>query len=89
MAAGVIRVANDMNIAIPTELSVAGFDDNLFASRIIPSLTTIKRPVEDMAISAANKLLTSINPNFSHSELTTQVKPFLIQRESTGKCISK
>lgn len=89
MAAGVIRAASDLNITIPNELSVAGFDDNLFASRIIPSLTTVKRPVEEMAISAANKLLTSINPNFSHSELTTQVKPYLIKRESTGKCILK
>lgn len=89
MAAGVIKVASDMKISIPDELSVAGFDDNLFASRIIPSLTTIKRPVEEMAICAANKLMSSINPNFSKPESTTQVKPYLIKRESTGKCVEK
>lgn len=86
MAAGVIRVANDLGIAIPQQLSVAGFDDNLFASRIIPSLTTIKRPVEEMASYAANKLIHNINPNHETDEAHSAVKPYLIKRESTATC---
>ena len=31
MAAGVLKVAHEMGIDVPGELSVAGFDDNLFA----------------------------------------------------------
>lgn len=88
MAAGVIRVANDLGIAIPQQLSVAGFDDNLYASRIIPSLTTIKRPVEEMASYAANKLIHNINPNHETDEVHSAVKPYLIKRESTAKCPS-
>ena len=33
----------------PEQLSVMRFDDNILASRIIPSLTTIRRPVFNMA----------------------------------------
>lgn len=88
MAAGVIRVANDLGIAIPQQLSVAGFDDNLFASRIIPSLTTIKRPVEEMASYAANKLIHTINPHHKADEAYSAVKPYLIKRESTAQCPS-
>ncbi|MGX9461258.1 LacI family DNA-binding transcriptional regulator [Shewanella sp. A14] len=86
MAAGVLRVAHNLKLSVPDELSVAGFDDNILASRIIPSLTTICRPVENMASLAVQKLI-----NMSQSEhsmplkLTKAITPVLICRESTGK----
>ena len=52
MAAGVIFSAQKLGIAIPTELSVVGFDDNLYASGIWPSLTTIRQPLEDFGKTA-------------------------------------
>lgn len=87
MAAGVLRVASDLDIKVPEELSVAGFDDNILASRIIPSLTTIKRPVHNMARLAIQKLI-----NKSQSADSEKIKldkvgtPTLIRRESTDKC---
>lgn len=86
MAVGVIRVASDLGIKIPEELSVAGFDDNVYASRIIPSLTTIKRPIDNMASLAAQKLINQIqNQNNRVIKLNAEVKPHLIVRESTDK----
>ncbi|MEP1445242.1 MAG: LacI family DNA-binding transcriptional regulator [Paraglaciecola sp.] len=82
MAAGVLKVAHEMGISVPEQLSIAGFDDNLLAARVIPSLTTIQRPVSDMAILAAKKIIARIEG----AELTEEnylVKPRLMIREST------
>ncbi|ALS97316.1 LacI family DNA-binding transcriptional regulator [Lacimicrobium alkaliphilum] len=85
MAAAVLRVAVSMNIRVPEQLSVAGFDDNILASRIIPSLTTIQRPVAAMATLAAQKIIQAIE---SHGNQVQRddflVKPHLIIRESAG-----
>ena len=42
---------------------LAGFDDNLLASRVIPALTTIRRPVRQMAQLATTKMIMSIEQN--------------------------
>jgi LacI family transcriptional regulator len=85
MAAGVLKTAVQMGIKVPQELSIAGFDDNILASRIIPSLTTIQRPVGAMASLAAHKIIQSIEKQGGQStESDFLVKPHLIIRESTS-----
>lgn len=86
MAAGVLRVAYDLGIKVPEQISLAGFDDNLFASRVVPSLTTIKRPVEEIAALATNKLIQSFSSEQDPNSLEWEVTPFLIIRESTAQC---
>jgi LacI family transcriptional regulator len=46
MAAGVMKVANQLKIRVPYGLSVSGYDDSPVARHIWPPLTTIKHPVE-------------------------------------------
>lgn len=88
MAAGAVRVSSDLGIKIPDDLSIAGFDDNIIASRIIPSLTTIKRPVQKIARLATQKLIQSISPEKGTEHEIIVVKPYLITRESTKQCPS-
>jgi LacI family transcriptional regulator len=57
MAAGVLHVAQEMGIAVPGELSVAGFDDTPIARYVYPSLTTIRQPIRAMAQAAVNLLI--------------------------------
>ena len=57
MAAGVYKAAFRLKISIPDELSMVGFDDSPVASRLSPTLTTIRLPIRDMARPAASKLL--------------------------------
>jgi LacI family transcriptional regulator len=57
MAAGVVRVANNMGISIPEELSVAGCDDISLAKLIFPSLTTIRQPLRAMSEAASRALI--------------------------------
>ena len=85
MAAGVLKVAHEMGITVPDELSVAGFDDNLLAARVIPALTTVQRPVGDMAAIAARKIIAHIEGSEVSETETYLVKPHLIIRDSIKK----
>ena len=83
MAAGVIRVADRLDIDIPRELSVAGWDDVALARQVYPALTTIRQPLVAMAERAA---LALIRESDDGSPLRgTEVVPATLQiRESTG-----
>ena len=90
MAVGVINAAYALNIAVPDRVSVVGFDDNQLAARIVPSLTTVRRPVAAMASLAARKLIAQIEqapesetPDSAQSE--TAYTPQLIVRNSTPR----
>lgn len=83
MAVGVVRVADRMGIAIPGELSVAGFDDIPLARQVHPALTTVRQPLTEMANRAAEMLIQGKSEDASESG--TEVVPAVLQiRESTG-----
>lgn len=83
MAIGVINAARDMGLDVPDDLSVAGFDDSILASRIMPSLTTIRRPVREMARLATNKLIAAIDGRDEDAREEIMLVPALVIREST------
>lgn len=56
MAAGVLTVAHRRRIAIPQDLSVAGFDDTALAGQLWPPLTTVRQPTRQLAYAAASLL---------------------------------
>jgi len=86
MAAGVIRAAHELGIKVPEQLSVAGFDDNVLASRLIPSLTTIQRPIGNMAALATQRLINRVQSEHSMPlRLDVELAPHIIVRESTAK----
>lgn len=60
-AVGVLHVAHDLNIRVPEQLSVAGFDDAPESRYVWPTLTTVRQPIAAMAETAV-KLLISPNP---------------------------
>ncbi|MES2290961.1 MAG: LacI family DNA-binding transcriptional regulator [Pseudomonadota bacterium] len=61
MAAGVLTVAHAKGISIPSELSVAGFDDTPLAQLVWPPLTTIRQPTRDLAHAAASLLFEKVD----------------------------
>jgi LacI family transcriptional regulator len=83
MAAGVIYTAQEMGVEVPGDLSVAGFDDSNLATRIRPSLTTIRRPVREMARLATKKLIASIDGREDEARVGIFLDPVLIIRDST------
>jgi LacI family transcriptional regulator len=83
MAAGVIRVADRLDINVPGQLSVAGCDDSALASQINPALTTIRQPLARMAERATLALISDAGDDSSAQG--TEIVPGLLQiRESTG-----
>ena len=80
MAAGVLTVAHRRGLAVPGQLSVAGFDDAALAGFVWPPLTTIRQPTREMAYQAADLLLAPADAPIERREVAFE----LIVRESTG-----
>ena len=72
-----------MGVKVPGDLSVAGFDDSPLATRIRPSLTTIRQPVREMARLATTKLIASIDGREDEARVGAFLDPVLIIRDST------
>lgn len=83
MAAGVIRVADRLDIDVPGQLSVAGCDDVALAQQVYPALTTIRQPLARMAERATLALIQHSRGTISLQG--TELVPASLQiRESTG-----
>lgn len=84
MAAGVYRVAHELSLSIPKDLSVIGFDDSATAIQLWPPLSTVRLPVRDMGQLAADKLFGRQDKKAKPETEVTEVIPKLIARESTA-----
>ncbi len=82
-AIGAIRALRDMNLRVPEDVSVIGFDDIKAAAFTLPRLTTINQPLEEIGRIATQSLLNRIHNTVPPQEEIT-VEPELIVRESTG-----
>jgi len=84
IAVGVYEQARKRGIKIPQQLSIIGFDDISFADILVPKLTTIRQPLEDVSSMAVKQLLKMIKD--SEYEFISEVLPVeLIVRQSTLK----
>jgi LacI family transcriptional regulator len=77
MAAGVLKVAAQMKINIPAELSVVGYDDAPVSRQLWPSITTVKQPIFNIAQHAVKKLVRKIK-NQDFTEIQTQFECELV-----------
>lgn len=84
-AAGVYRTAYLRGLKIPDDLTVVGFDDSPLASRLCPSLTTMRQPIRDMGRIAAEKLIAKIANVPGPTAAASTVFPHLVVRESSGR----
>jgi LacI family transcriptional regulator len=84
LAIGVIRILTDKGLRVPEDVSVIGFDDIEIADYLVPRLTTIRQPLEDMGQQAALILHRAITgQGTTRRELVLPYK--LIVRESTAR----
>ena len=77
IAMGAIHALARSGRSIPEEIAVIGFDDIPIASQYLPSITTIRQPIEKMAQTAFHALL---HPN-RRDEMRQPVQ--LIVRQSS------
>ncbi|NHM31382.1 LacI family transcriptional regulator [Bacillus sp. C11] len=60
MAIGAMKAIFAKGLMVPDDISVAGFDDIGFTQYTTPRLTTVKRPVEEISIYGAKKILSLV-----------------------------
>jgi LacI family transcriptional regulator len=82
-AMGTIRALHEAGLRVPEDVSVLGFDDIQSAAFQVPSLTTIRQPLQEMGSTAAQLLLKKLSGETIPESL--QVEPELIVRESTAQ----
>ncbi|WP_173916999.1 LacI family DNA-binding transcriptional regulator [Halobacillus sp. Marseille-Q1614] len=84
VAAGVIYAATQEGWRVPEDLAVVGFDNQMLSLLMVPAITTIQQPVDDMAVKAIQVLVEKLrNKHTAHEH--RYVYPYeLFKRKSTG-----
>lgn len=86
MAAATMAVAHRRGMDVPRDLAIAGFDDTPVATMIWPELTTVRRPIADMAREAVRLLLEQVRAKRSGKPRGIEHRLLgftLVKREST------
>jgi len=83
MAMGILRAARDMNLKVPSQLSVIGVDDMPLSSYFDPPLTTMR---QDMPLigQKATRMLLDIIQNKNSSIREVKLPAQLVVRQSTS-----
>ena len=85
-AIGAIRALREAGLRVPQDVSVIGFDDIQSAAYQNPSLTTVRQPLRNMGLLAAETIVSRIADGFGQAGPTTiRVDPELIIRESAAQ----
>ena len=85
-AMGAIRALRETGRRVPEDVSVIGFDDIQSAAYQNPGLTTIRQPLREMGMTAAETLVQRISsPKKADFPKNIVVEPELIVRGSTTK----
>lgn len=81
MAAGVMKAARELNISVPDQLSIVGFDNRELSYYLHPMLSTVKIPLEDMGW-RANELLNDVIQGRIPNDRKVMLPCSYIERES-------
>ncbi|MET7641949.1 LacI family DNA-binding transcriptional regulator [Streptomyces sp. NPDC005438] len=81
LAAGALKAARELGLAVPGQLSLTGFDDVALATATEPELTTVRLPAEEFGAAGMRALLAVL----ADREPSTDPLPVrLVVRGSTG-----
>jgi LacI family transcriptional regulator len=84
LAMGVLVSAIRLDVAVPAQLSVAGFDDAPISRMAWPRLTTVQQPNKDMAAAAIDMLVDTKHDQIDTTIIARELSYNLIVRQSTG-----
>ncbi len=86
-ALGVVRGLVESGLRVPEDCSVMGFDDVLPAEVSTPAMTTIRQPLREMGLEAAERVLQAIRSVSGKPEkaLLHKTTPELVVRMSTAR----
>jgi LacI family transcriptional regulator len=87
LAAGAILGLSELDLHVPSDIALVGFDDRRFAAHLPVPLTTIALPLLEMGVQAAQKLFGALNGEPVHNE-QIRIPCRLVVRESCGASLS-
>lgn len=82
MAAGVLKAAATRGLTVPDDLSVVGFDGGMFAQMLSPALTSVQRPMGDIAEAGTSRLIDLVEEVAGDRVFNTDLR--LAPSESSG-----
>ncbi|WP_409347235.1 LacI family DNA-binding transcriptional regulator [Paenibacillus sp. MBLB4367] len=85
MAVGAMKAIAERGLSVPHDISIVGFDDNMFSGFVSPALTTVKRPIEQISRKGAETLLEMIEKKGTLKLETIYLHTELVLRESVGQ----
>ena len=84
VAIGAMRAAHELNIGIPEQLAVSGYDGIMEAEYLYKKLTTVRQPSKEIGRNAAQLLLRKLSQEENPDRYTTvNLQPKLIIGETT------
>lgn len=84
LAIGALRAFYEAGVNVPADKSLAGYDGIEMANYVVPSITTMRQPVEQMAKDTTKLLFDIIAGKRKHQHITYEAE--LMVKESTGIC---
>ncbi|HLT02146.1 MAG TPA: LacI family DNA-binding transcriptional regulator [Geminicoccaceae bacterium] len=84
MAAGALRAAAALGLAVPHDVAVAGFDDSSIAGLTTPALTSVRQPTAELAHRAATVLIDASGKGTSAMTEQLRLACTIVERASTG-----
>ncbi|KPV96059.1 HTH-type transcriptional regulator DegA [Pseudoalteromonas sp. P1-9] len=88
IAAGALFASRLMDIKIPEQLSITGFEDSPFSKQTWPKLTTAHQSNQDIATQAAKLLFANSRPTkIKEEKMAICFTPELVVRDSTGNAL--
>ena len=86
MAYGILNTAHELNIRIPEDLSVIGYDNLTLSYCSYPALTTVELPFQEMGRRAAGLLIRILEEGSENIQETSHlVKGELYPRNTVAK----
>lgn len=85
MTLGAVMAINEMNLAIPKDLSIIGFDNMDLVKVINPPLSVVVQPIDSIGEVAAKLLLKRLNGDKSNFPSINRLKADLIITNSVAK----
>jgi LacI family transcriptional regulator len=84
-ALGVYRGLAEAGLRIPEDMALVGYSDFFFANYLVPPLTTVHLPIEEVGATALDQLLKRVDESDgAHEPEKVLLRPRLIVRESCG-----
>jgi LacI family transcriptional regulator len=83
MAFGALDAVSAAGLSVPGDISVVGFDDVIRAEFVHPKLTTVRQPLNEIAVRAVRELVDAIRDGRTDG-FRIEMPARLVVRESTG-----